>query len=161
MAQRFILAFTDPIDLETRIQEYFDGLEVWKEEIVTRIEDGGEVQITRPYLAQVRPPTLAGLARHLGVVRRTLYNYQVRGEADEDDAIAPVIGRALNRIAEWNEEALYTRDGHRGAAFALEVNYRYGREEGSGTGTPFRQIITPPAPTDQATAIPKWESDTE
>ena len=153
MAQRFILAFTDPDALQEAIDDYFESLSVWKEEIVTKPD--GET-LTRPYLAEVIPPTLADLAHHLGVVRQTLWNYQRRG-IEEDDPIGPVIARALNRIAGWNERALYSREGTRGAMFALEVNYGYGREEGAGTGTSFRQVITPPAPAEQATAIPKWD----
>jgi hypothetical protein len=67
--------------------------------------------------------------------------------------------RALNRIAEWSEEALYTREGVTGARFTLEVNHGYGREQGAGGGSGFMQQITPPRTDTETRAIPKWDEE--
>lgn len=83
----------------------------------------------------------------------TLWRYMRKGE---EDPCYPVLARALSRVAEFAEEALYTREAATGARFALEVNHGYGREEGAAGGGGFVQNIIPPSSTDQPTAIPKW-----
>lgn len=157
MGTPFVLTFTDPDELEALIEEYFETRTVWGEEIEIRTgPDGEEIRKITPVIVQRRPPTMAGLARHLGVVRDTLWRMQ-RDKGDPDDRIRPVIVRALNRIAEWSEEALYTRDGVTGARFTLEVNHGYGREQGSGGGPEFSQNILPPRTDTETRAIPKWD----
>lgn len=153
MAQRGIQVWHDPEHLQTLVDEYFDSR--W----ATRKfhgKDANNNPINWEETYQL-PPTLAGLAEHLGVVRRTLFNYRER------DGFAPVIARAKNRIAIFAEEALYTREGSNGAKFALEVNHKYGREdEGEGgTGDGFNLNIIPPAAEETARAIPKWSEDDE
>jgi hypothetical protein len=157
MGKPFVLTFTDPDELEALIEEYFNSLEVWSEEVeITTDRDGNETRTVRPILIERIPPTMADLAHHLGVVRGTLWNMQ-REKGDPDDPIRPVIVRALNRIAGWNERTLYTRDGVTGARFTLEVNHGYGREQGSGGGAGFSQQILPPRTDTETKAIPKWE----
>lgn len=101
---------------------------------------------------------MAGLAGHLGVVRMTLWGYRKR--AEPDDPLLPVLARALNRIADWTEEALYTREASTGARFALEVNHGYGREMEEAaddkTGS-FNQIVIAPADETSRKAVPKWK----
>ncbi len=151
MAKPFVLAFTDPAELEGLIEEYFESR--WDTRTIRQHVRGGDpIEFEEKFM---RPPTMAGLARHLGVVRGTLWNYQARTE--EDDPIRPVIARALNRIAEFAEEALYTREGNQGARFSLEVNHRYGKEEGGSEGGGFSQtVIAPAVEKGEPLAIPKW-----
>jgi hypothetical protein len=157
MGKPFVLTFTDPDELEALIDEYFQSR--WDTRHIIsneRDENGDRIRIEEPFM---RPPTMAGLARHLGVVRETLWHMQRRGRDDPEDLIQPVIARALNRIAEWSEEALYTREGVTGARFTLEVNHGYGREQGSGGGAGFSQNILPPRTDTETRAIPKWDEE--
>jgi hypothetical protein len=157
MGKPFVLTFTDPEELEALIEEYFQSR--WDKRYIIsneRDENGDRIRIEEPFM---RPPTMAGLARHLGVVRETLWHMQRRGRDDPEDLIQPVIARALNRIAEWSEEALYTREGVTGARFTLEVNHGYGREQGSGGGAGFSQNILPPRTDTETRAIPKWDEE--
>lgn len=101
----------------------------------------------------MRPPTMAGLALALGCHRSTLLNYR------EKDEFRPVIMRATHRIAEYAEEALYTREASNGAKFSLEANHRYGREDEGGEGGGFNQVVISPAPEATRTAIPVWNSE--
>lgn len=155
MGDPFKLTFTDPDELEALVEEYFQSR--WKTRVIKqRDREGGFIEFEEEYQL---PPTMAGLARHLGVVRSTLWNY-VRGQSKNTDNIRPVVVRALNRIAEFAEEGLYTREGVTGARFTLEVNHGYGKEDTAGSGG-FTQNITPPASigSNAPLAIAKWEDD--
>ena len=153
MADPFKLAFTDPDALQEQIEEYFESLKT--ERILTQWSNGEPTEIREPYM---RPPTMAGLADFLGVVRNTLLNYRKRSE--KDDPIAPVIVRALNRIAAWNEEALYTRETVTGAQFSLRFNHGYeGEERPPAEEHAYEMRVIPPADGAARKAIPKWEGD--
>ncbi len=151
MAKRGQLAFTDPEELERRIEEYFDSR--WSTRTITA-KDG--TTWDEPYM---RPPTMAGLALALDTTRQTLLAYS-RGDEPRDPAFAPIIARAKMRIAEFAEEALYVREASNGAKFALEVNHGYGREDREGgTGDGFEVKVIPPAYGDAIKAIPKWQPE--
>jgi hypothetical protein len=152
MAKTAVLAFTDPQALAEQCDEYFDSL--WQERTIRqRGADGQMVEWTEQYM---RPPTMAGLALHLNVTRQTLLNYG-QGKGNRDDLFVPVIARAKMRIAQYAEEALYTREASTGAQFALRVNHGYGAEGQAGSGDAFEVKIIPPAATKEQLAIPKWE----
>ena len=151
MVRPIKLKTKDPDELEALVEDYFDSL--W----TTRkfFPRNGD-----PYEEEwQRPATMAGLARHLGVTRVTLWRYQHRGD-DLADVLKPVIARAMDRLAERAEEATFDRELHNGGRFALEVNHRYGKEgEGAG-GTGFNQVVVAPqVEEDQPLAIPKWDDD--
>lgn len=152
MADPFVLAFTDPVELQEQIEEYFESLQ--SERILTQWDHGKKIEIREPFM---KPPTMAGLAEHLGVVRRTLLNYRKR--AEPGDLISPVITRALNRIAAWNEEALYYRETVTGAQFSLRVNHGYEDESEHGGAERFEMKVIPPASGEARKAVPKWEGD--
>lgn len=148
MATRGTAVFKSVDDLERRISEYFKGLEYEKTETATH--NGQEISYTTK---SMRPPTTTGLALALDVSRRTLFNYSKK------DEFSPVLARAKNRIAGWNEEALYNRETYRGARFNLVANFGYGKEEAldvGGTSTFFRTVYVEPSP-DPDRPIPKWE----
>ena len=153
MATRGTPAFTDPDDLERRIEEYFESLEIWADKVQFRTDaEGNEIREVLPHLVKIRPPTMAGLALALDVDRTTLINY--RGK----DQFQPVLARAKQRIATWVEEALFNREMSNGAKFALEVNHGYGKEDNTPTNPEaFEMKTIMPAPPEQAKAIPKWE----
>lgn len=153
MAKRGHLAFTDPDDLEQRIEEYFQS-RTRKRKIYPRDGD--------PYEEEYQvPPTMAGLALALGTTRQTLLAYG-RGDEPRDPAFVPIVARAKMRIAEFAEEALYVREASNGAKFALEVNHGYGREDReAGTGEGFAVQVIPPATDEAMKAIPKWKPEGE
>lgn len=151
MATRGTLAFTDPEELEQRIEEYFDSR--WSTRTITA-KDG--TTWDEPYM---RPPTMAGLALALDTTRQTLLAYS-RGDGSRDERFVPIIARAKMRIAEFAEEALYVREASNGAKFALEVNHGYGREDREGgTGDGFEVKVIPPAYGEAIKAIPKWQPE--
>lgn len=156
MADPFKLAFTDPEAMQAQVDEYFLS-RINTRTIKQRTNNGETVEFEEEYM---RPPTMAGLAGYLGVVRTTLLNYRKRGQEDEDPHnIGPVVARALNRLAEWTEEALYNREASNGARFALEVNHKYGKEEGGGGGGFNQTVIAPVVNAEQPLAIPVWGGD--
>jgi hypothetical protein len=153
MADRGRLAFNSPEELEEAILDYFSGLQIWHDEHVVRGEGENREEFTRKVLIKDAPPTVAGLARHLGVVHRTLRNYKHR------DEFAAVIARALNAIAEYAETRLYDKSGSNGARFALEVNHGYGIEDEHGAdGEAFQMNVIAPGG-EAALAIPKFEEE--
>lgn len=86
-------SFTDPIELEKKIDGYFDNCD----------------NLERPY-------TLSGLAVHLGTCRKTLYNYE------QKDEFLPAIKRAKARIEAYLEEKLFGNNVT-GVIFNLKNNY--------------------------------------
>lgn len=145
------LKFQSVEDLERGIEEYFQSLRVFVDEVEIK-PDG--TRIERKVEVEQEPPTMAGLAHHLGVVRKTIYNYAER----EDFTLA--LARAKNRIAMYAERALYHRDKTRGAMFALEVNHGYGKEDSSaGAGGGLVVQVIPPAAGEASVAIPKWNPE--
>lgn len=152
MAMRGTLAFRDVDELEARIEDYFESLRVFVDEI-ERAADG--TTITRQVELEQEPPTMAGLAHHLGVVRRTLVNY------DSRDEFAHVIAKARNRIAIYAERMLYRPEKTRGAQFALQVNHGYGSEnaDAGGAGDGFEMKVIPPAESSDLKAIPRWSAN--
>lgn len=148
MAIRGTTVFKSIEDLEKRIEAYFSGCEYEKTEIAYL--DGQKVKIVTKAM---RPPSMVGLALSLDVSRRTLLNYSKR------DEFSPVLARAKNRIAEWNEAALFSRETYKGARFNLVVNFGYGKEDVrdvGGTGVSFRTVYVAPSP-NQEGPIPEWE----
>lgn len=153
MAERGTLALTDPVKVEQKIEDYFQSRMRTRYVPVGKV-DGEMVYEAETYMA---PPTMAGLALALGVTRVTLMHYG-KGAGERDECFIPIIARAKMRIAEWWEEALANREASNGAKFALEVNHRYGREDQEGgEGEGFTVTVIPPAASDTALAVPKWE----
>ena len=66
------------------------------------------------YFANEPKPTLAGLAVHLGIGRRTLYEY------DDRDEFSHIIKEARERVEAIYEERLIYSDKPTGVIFALK-----------------------------------------
>jgi len=148
MAQRGQLAFTDPEELEQRIEEYFAS-RIKRRKVFPKDGD--------PYEEEYQvPPTMAGLALALDTTRVTILHYG-RGDGERDPRFISIIARAKMRIAEFAEEALYTQQASRGAAFALTVNHGYGKEAEGGAGEGLSVVMIPPAGEPAQKAIPKWQ----
>lgn len=70
-----------------------------------------------PVMLEARPQTLSGLARSMGIDRRTLLNYSKTEEYGD------LVEEARQRVEEYQEERLFDRDGANGAKFALANNF--------------------------------------
>lgn len=140
-------AWTDPEDLQRRIEEYFESLIVFKQ-----VDDPSEPDGKLTIVDREDPPTMAGLAFHLGVSRRTLVNY-------DDPKFASVIARAKAFIEQWLERELYTRQGStNGLQFGLAMNFGWQDADEKETGGAFSQQVIAPAQVER-TAIPRWEPE--
>lgn len=72
-----------------------------------------------PIIVDVRPPTMSGLALHLGFSSREgLLRYAGKKE------FLDVIVRAKSRIEQCFEERLFDKEGANGAKFALQNNFK-------------------------------------
>jgi hypothetical protein len=88
--------YSDPVEFQKKIDEYFD-------KIITR---SGE---------WVKPPTVSGLAIHLGFVdRRSMYHYR-----DKDEFYEPV-KRAIAMVEMYHEEKIAEGKNCAGNIFALK-----------------------------------------
>lgn len=139
-----------PDAMRIEIEEYFQSR--WETRKIRQRVEGEMQEWEESYM---RPPTMAGLALSLGVTRKTLLNYNNR------DEFTPVLEAAKARIAEFAEEALYTREASNGARFALTVNHKYGVEEDQTDGQAFTMRIEPPVEVGGQKAIPRWDDEIE
>lgn len=135
--------YDDEQELMEKIAEYFESRIAHRYHWTGRIKDGEKVMEREEYM---RPPTMAGMARHLGIGRRTLADYRT------GDRHGHIIQAAKDRIAEWWEEGLAYRETAGGAQFALRVIHGYEDDQGE-TGEPYQNNTIPPADTKQE-AIP-------
>lgn len=116
------LKFDNVYDLQVAIDDYFASCEeeMWREE-----EDSEGALVWRPVFdhkgnirkVMSRPPTLSGLAVHLGVDRRTLLNYA------NSELFFPTVKAAKARIETFTEELLLTTKSAAGVIFNLKNNY--------------------------------------
>lgn len=106
-----------------------------------------------PIIVDAHPPTVTGLAYHLGFKsRQALINYQ--GRAAFNDAIT----RAKMWVELMTEERLYDRDGQKGAQFSLYHNFRWKDDGKDGEGEAQSGVVLlPPVQEDPE---PPHEDDT-
>ena len=164
MATQGTWALTNPSRVRKRIRDYFEGLKRYEFKEVYE-PDLGEKVWTKIEV-EPRTPGVAGLAAHLGINRMTYFNYCRR--SDEEMAANPELAeivRALRQaktlIEAAQEQALFDKDRHRGAAFSLSVNFRWKDETDGDGGEHFVQKIIPPPAEPEQRAIAKWEPDDE
>lgn len=124
--------FTDPNELKVKIQNYFDNCDPHLTEkmmVTGQTESGGDLVERRIVLTKQRPYTITGLARALGVNRRTLINYKNPNHYDESidpkvrQEIIRAIEHAYTRVEEYNEEALHRSGVANGIKFNLSNNF--------------------------------------
>ncbi|MCQ5016852.1 DNA-packaging protein [Anaerostipes hadrus] len=104
--------------MQKKIDEYFklcEG-EVLKEDgKIVRNKSGYPIMINR------KPPTITGLALHLGFTSRAdLLYYQ-----NEKQEFLDTITRAKSRVEEYAEGRLYDKEGSSGAQFNLRNNFKH------------------------------------
>lgn len=116
-------AYENVEDLKKGIEAYFkscEGLICNKQGIPIRDCKG------KPVVGAVRPYTIAGLARSLGISTLTLRRYQhVAALGTIPPEFADVILEARQRIEEFAECMVYDRDGGRGAEFVLRAAFSW------------------------------------
>lgn len=109
------LKYKTVAELEAAIDAYFEQckghpLEVNGEPIYDKYG--------QPVIVDVHPPTVTGLALHLGFAsRQALLNYQGRKQFND------TIMRGKARVEAYAEERLFDRDGANGAKFSLVNNF--------------------------------------
>ena len=109
-------------EIQVKIDEYFQLCEG------EYLKDKEGDVLTDKYGAPIRindkPPTITGLALHLGFnSRQALLNYQGREEFND------TITRAKARVEAYAEARLFDKDGANGAKFSLANNFEGWREK--------------------------------
>lgn len=135
------LLFETVEDLQLAINMYFSECDP---HIIERVVEGGindkgeTIWTKREIMTEQKPYLITGLARHLGIDRKTLLNYKKRKE------FFPTIISAVQKCEEFAESQLYTKN-NRGAQFNLNVNYGWTetqRNEYTGeNGDPIKASI--------------------
>jgi hypothetical protein len=124
------LKYKTKAELDMAIQTYFDMCDPHIEErmVATGVNANGETMFaTRKILTEQKPYTMSGLARHIGLTRRSLINYKNRDEFFDS------IVSAKQRCEEYWEGRLDSKHD-RGAAFNLTNNYDGWRNRQELTG---------------------------
>lgn len=104
------LAFKTPEELQAKIDEYFEWCD---DRAIKRVNDKGEEYM----ISSPAPYTMSGLARRLGVDRRTLVNYS------DKDEFFPTIRAAREKVHEDVETRLMDTKNEKGAIFNLKNNF--------------------------------------
>jgi hypothetical protein len=117
------LKWYDPDILESKIEDYFSSISI------QRIAKDEITNEDRTYTEWLEPPTLSGLAVHLGTTRTTILDYQNdkmihKGlTPGQRMAIARSLSRARSICEKYTEGALFDRNKATGAQFSLKNNY--------------------------------------
>lgn len=114
------LKYETAVQLDMAIQLYFDRCDPHIEShmVATGINTNGKTMFdTREILTDQKPYTMAGLARAIGLDRKTLLNYEKR------DEFFPSLQAAKDRCEEYAESQLFSPYSN-GAKFNLINNYR-------------------------------------
>ena len=117
-------------DLQAKCEAYFEscmGYMFDKNNEIVKGENG------RPIRIQVRPYTVSGFARALGLSTTTMMEYrggaidnildEMRCDTDDMSTFARVLNSARQRIEEYVESRVYDRDGQGGARHVLDCAY--------------------------------------
>lgn len=124
--------FTNPVELQTKIQGYFDRMDPHIEK--QNVEDGrktnGDIMLAeREVMTSQKVYTLTGLARHLGVSRDTIRNYRHYKHYSNDipeenkQELIRTIEDAVQRVEEFNEGQLHKSGISNGVKFNLTNNF--------------------------------------
>jgi hypothetical protein len=114
------LKFETAAELDLAIQTYFDECDphIIKHMEASGFNERGQTMwTTREIMTEQRPYTMTGLARAIGLDRKSLLNYKKR------DEFFPSIQAAIDRCQEYAEGQLFGPYAN-GAKFNLINNYR-------------------------------------
>lgn len=115
------LRFKTPKELQKHVDEYFESCmtKVRNKNGALMIDEDGE-----PLYVQSKPYTISGLALHLGITTGTLRSYKNKARAGLiRPEYADIILTARQRIEEYAEGQLYSKDGNRGGEFVLRAGF--------------------------------------
>lgn len=124
--------FTDPDDLQLKVQGYFDRMDshIEKSQVEAGRKTNGDLLMEeREVLTSQKVYTLTGLARHLGVSRDTIRNYRFFKHYSKDInpeiviALIRTIEDAVQRVEEFNEAQLHKSGISNGVKFNLTNNF--------------------------------------
>ena len=139
--KRSQIKWNNPEHLRSLINEYFascEGLLINPKTGLPLLDANG-----KNIVGVVKPYTISGLARALGIHTITLRKYE-RGRIDElgfptdEDYVGPqysdIVFEARQRIEEFAEQKMYDRDGFNGGKHVLDVAFNWqGRKEAADT----------------------------
>ncbi len=112
--------FTSLKRLKDEIDKYFNSCFSYVTDKKTgeklKHDNGEEIVVC------IRPPTVSGLALHLGTTRQTLCDYE------KDERFGEVITLAKRRVEQFAEESLYDKTSVTGSIFNLKVNFGWSEE---------------------------------
>ena len=118
MAQRGVLTYKTPEEMQEKIDAYFEECKGHP-----LLDDDGKAVTDKfgyPIILDAKPLTVTGLALALGfTTRASLLNYQARSKKFQE-----IIERAKLRIENYAEMRLYDKDGSNGAKFNLQNNFK-------------------------------------
>lgn len=125
------LAFKSVEELQKVIDEYFEWCDnriktIWDDKTQT------EIAVTNP-----APYTMSGLARRLGIDRKTLLNYSKK------DEFFPTIREARERVHEDVETRLMGTRNEKGAMFNLKNNFGWKDETKTDVTTGGKPLPAP------------------
>lgn len=126
--------FGSPEELQAKIDQYFD---LCKGKLAT--DSFGNPIVDKhfkPVILGARPPTVCGLAHHLGISRRSLLNYKSRPTFEY------IVGRARLRIEMYTNERLFDREGYSGARFVIATSFA--QETADEVKNPPRPVVFVP-----------------
>lgn len=131
------LTFKTVKELQEKIDEYFEWCDNRTRKAVDK--EGKEIMISSP-----APYTMSGLARSLGVDRRTLVNYSHK------EKFFPTIRDAKSRIEEDVETRLMETRNEKGAIFNLKNNFDDWKDKNetdlTSNGETLRQVVLDTVP---------------
>jgi len=112
--------FKTPQELQEKVDGYFEtcwGARYYNGKPL--LDENGEV-----VKGIIRPYTMSGLARYLGISIKCLFEYEVHSKAGTMlPEYAEILTDAKLRIQEYAEQRLYDREGSSGARFVLETGF--------------------------------------
>lgn len=127
--RRAVRKFKSPEHLKALCDEYFASCEG----VIYNPKTGSPYidKNGNPVTGQIKPYTISGLALYLDIDKSKLYKY-ARGDMDDIgydiDTInqySTVMRRAKQRIEEYVEGNLYTREGYNGSRFVLDCAFNW------------------------------------
>lgn len=109
--------FTNTDTLKKRLSEYFLSCEgPAKNKNGDILKDS----MNNPYMTQVKPYTLAGMARAMGVETRDLKAFASGKYDTPKDKYSYIVKMGAQQIEEYAESRLYDKNGHQGGRFILD-----------------------------------------
>lgn len=115
--------YETPEEMAKIVDDYFRSCEgpTYNKYGVKILGDNG-----KPLIRIVKPPTISGLARALGLTRYSLLRYRdfaIQGNLPLE--FAYIVSEARSRVEEYAEMRLYDMEGTRGANYVLEKGFNW------------------------------------